>query len=243
MRVLVVGGSGYVGNLVVPRLAEHHLVRVLDPRPPDAAVEHLAGSALDYDALAAGLVGMDAVIHAAMGSHDWDTPAGAADNLSVNVTSVHLTLLAAHRAGVPHAVHVSSMSVYQDLMERRLSDESVPPDATDPYGLSKRLGEEVCRAAVAQWGLSVNILRLTWPTPDELWPAWGALGGSERLLAADGTPVDATAASDLAQALLAALEHRDGLQVFTISGDRSAKLWSVERARRTLGWEPTFPRG
>jgi nucleoside-diphosphate-sugar epimerase len=242
MRVLVVGGSGYVGGLVVPPLARHHLIRVLDPHPPGGGVEHLPGSAADYDALRAGMDGMDAVLHCAMGSHEWHTPAGAADTFTVNVTSVHLTLLAAHEAGVPHAVHVSSMSVFSDLTGRRL-DESDPPDATDPYGLSKRLGEEVCRAAAHEWGLSVNILRLTWPTPDELWPAWGAFGERRTLYADDGTPVDATAASDLAQALLAALEHRDGLQVFTISGDRSAGLWSTAKARRILGWQPTFLRG
>jgi nucleoside-diphosphate-sugar epimerase len=241
MRVLVVGGAGYVGNLVVPLLAERHLIRVLDPRRPAAEVEHLAGSATDYDALRAGMDGMEAVIHCAMGSHDSHTPGGAADTLDVNVKSVYLALMAAHEAGVPHAVHISSMSVYRDLESRRL-DESDPPDATDPYGLSKRLGEEVCAAAVHEWGLSVNVLRLTWPTPDELWPAWGAFGGNEIRYATDGTRIDATAASDLARAMLAALEHRDGLGVFTISGDRSARLWSTERARHVLGWEPTFPR-
>jgi nucleoside-diphosphate-sugar epimerase len=241
MRVLVVGGAGYVGNMVVPRLADRHLVRVLDPRPPVAAVEHVAGSATDYEVLRAGVDGMDAVIHCAMGSHDWDTPAGAADTLDVNVKSVYLTLMAAHRAGVPHAVHISSMSVYRDLESRRL-DETDPPDATDPYGLSKRLGEEVCRAAVREWGISVTVLRLTWPTPDELWPDWAAFGDRETRYATDGTRIDATAASDLARAILAALKHRDGFDVFTISGDRTARLWSTAKAREVLGWEPTFPR-
>jgi nucleoside-diphosphate-sugar epimerase len=82
----------------------------------------------------------------------------------------------------------------------------------------------------------VNILRLTWPTPDEVWPAWRK--GGRVLKTPDGTPIHATAASDLARALLAALEHRDGFQVFTISGDDSARLWSVEKARRVLGWSP-----
>src|SRR4051812_35880717 len=101
--------------------------------------------------------------------------AGAPERASfdVNVTSVYLALLAAHRAGVPHAVHISSMSVYDEVTERRIADESVPTDATDVYGLTKRLGEQVCEAAVRRWGLSVNALRLTWPTPDEKWPDWG----------------------------------------------------------------------
>ncbi len=239
MRVLVVGGSGYVAGLVLPLLARRHAIRVLDRRPPTEGVEYRAGSAVDYPDLRGAAEGMDAVVHSAMGSTAWDTPGGAADAFDINVKSVHLTLLAAHDAGVPHAVHISSMSVYRDLTARRL-DESVPPEATDLYGLTKRLGEQVCQAASEEWGLSVNVLRLTWPTPDDVWPAWGAPQQPELRYAADGALIEATAATDLAAALLAALEHRDGYQVFTISGDRSARLWSTAKARAALGWTPTF---
>jgi nucleoside-diphosphate-sugar epimerase len=242
MRVLIVGGSGYVAGLILPALEARHAIRILDRRPPRlSTVEHVAGSATDPGALREACAGVDAVLHCAMGNSASRTPEGARDSFDVNVTSVHLTLLAAHAAGVPHAVHISSLSVYRDLMARRL-DESVPPDATDLYGLTKRLGEQVCRAAAAEYGLSVNILRLTWPTPDELWPVWGAGQPPELLRAADGSTVEATAASDLGAAVLSALAHRNGVQVFTISGDRSAGLWSTAKAREVLGWQPTFPR-
>jgi nucleoside-diphosphate-sugar epimerase len=234
VRVLVVGGAGYVGGLVLPALSRQHAVRVLDPRPPAHPCEHVAADATDADALAAAMPGVDTVVHAAMGGKN---PAGAFD---VNVKSVHLTLRVAHRAGVRHAVHLSSMSVYRDITARRL-DESDPPDATDLYGLTKRLGEEVCRAAVAEWGLSVNVLRLVWPTPDDAWPVWQR--GRRLWTTGDGTPIHATAASDLARAVLAALDHRDGFQIFTISGDESAGLWSTDKARRVLGWAPTFRLG
>jgi nucleoside-diphosphate-sugar epimerase len=239
MRILVVGGSGYVASLILPSLARRHAIRVLDRRPPDEPVEYLAGSATDHAALRRAVDGMDVVVHCAMGSTAWDTPDGAADAFDVNVKSVHLTLLAARDAGVPHVVHVSSLSVYRDLTARRL-DESTPTDATDLYGLTKRLGEQVCAAATAEWGLSVNILRLAWPTPDETWPAWGAPRPPELRHAADGSLIEATAATDLAAAVLAAIEYRDGLQLFTITGDRSARLWSTAKAGRLLGWAPTF---
>jgi nucleoside-diphosphate-sugar epimerase len=131
------------------------------------------------------------------------------------------------------------MSVYRDLEQRRV-DESDPTDATDVYGLTKRLGEQVCSAAVAHWGLSVNVLRLAWPTPDELWPKWGgSLHEPFVRYAPDGTLIEPTAASDLSRAVLAALEFRDGLQFFTISGARTLGLWSTDRARDLLGWRPT----
>jgi nucleoside-diphosphate-sugar epimerase len=238
MRVLVVGGSGYVAGLVLPELVQRHEVRVLDPRPAPAGVEYVPGDATDFEVLRQATEGVDTVLHCAMAGRDWNTPAGTVEAFAVHVTSVHLALRAAHESGVPHVVHISSMSVYRDLERRRL-DESEPTDATDVYGLTKRLGEQVCAAAVAQWGLSVNVLRLTWPTPDELWPKWGgSLHEPVVRYTPDGTLIEPTAASDLARAVLAALEFRDGLQVFTISGARTLGLWSIDRARDLLGWQP-----
>jgi nucleoside-diphosphate-sugar epimerase len=243
VTVLVVGGSGYVAGLIVPGLAERHAVRIFDPRPPrtatNPAVEHVSGDATDFAALGNAMDGIDVVVHAAMGSHDEAPADGFASLYDVNVKSVHLTLRAAFRAGIGHAVYISSMSVFRELNGRRL-DESVPADATDPYGLTKRLGEQVCQAVATEWGRSVNVLRLAYPTRDEVWPAWGYRVPPEVPNAADGTPIHATAASDLARAVLAAIDYRNGFEIFTISGDGSARLWSTAKARRLLGWAPTF---
>jgi nucleoside-diphosphate-sugar epimerase len=242
MRVTLIGGSGYVGTLVLPLLHRHHEVSVLDRRPPALDVEYLPGDVTAYPDLRRALDGRDAVVHAAMGRHDWHDPAGAADTFAVNVTSVHLTLLAARDAGVPHLVHLSSLSVFADL-ECRTLDEDTPPDATDPYGLTKRLGELVCAAAVQEWGVTVTVLRLAQPTPDAVWPAWGLPDPPVRLHTRSGTPIDATAGTDVARAIHAALSYRKGCSIFTITGDRTAGLWSTARAAAQLGWRPTYPRG
>jgi nucleoside-diphosphate-sugar epimerase len=234
MRVLYVGGSGYVGRLVVPLLRQRFTVRVFDLRPPDGDGagngEYVPGDATGHAAVLAALADTDAVIHGAMAAGD-----DAAAAFGASVTSVHQTLSAAHHAGVPHAVYLSSLSVYADPASRRL-DESAVPDAIDVYGLTKRLGEEVCRAAVARDGLSVNILRLAWPTPDHLWPAWGSVTPPAR----PAGPACATAATDVAAAIAAALSYRDGLQIFTISADELAGCWSTAKARDLLAWHPRF---
>jgi nucleoside-diphosphate-sugar epimerase len=244
VRVLVVGGAGYAPSLFLPALAGRYQVRILDPRRPSLPVEqlpveHVPGDATDYPTVRAAMTGVDLVIHAATGDHDAAAPGYLASLHAGNVTSVHLTLLAADDAGVRHAVHISSMSVYHELTARRL-DEAVPADATDPYGLTKRLGEEVCRAVSDRCTMTVNVLRLAYPTADALWPAWGWRQPPSVPVAADGTPIHATAGSDVARAVLAALEHRNGFQVFIITGDRSARLWSTAKARRELGWAPRF---
>jgi nucleoside-diphosphate-sugar epimerase len=231
MKVLVVGGSGYVGGLVLPQLSRQHTLRVFDMRPPvEVAWEFVAGSVDDLDALAGAAEGTDALLYMAMGEKVFDTASGITSNLDVNVKGIYLALDAAQRAGVRHAVYTSSMSIYGgDLLQRFFPDEGITPDASDLYGFTKRLGEEVCQNAARAWGMSVNALRLCFPTADEEWATqtWR------------GTPTIATAANDVARALQAALDYRGGgFHAFMISGDYEQKLMKMDKAQRLLGWEP-----
>ncbi|MGO4635592.1 NAD-dependent epimerase/dehydratase family protein [Streptomyces sp. 2RAF24] len=237
MRVLVIGGSGYVAGLILPALTARHEVTVLDPRPSTGAHTHLTGSATDPAALTAAMDGTDVILHTALTNPTGDQLADAANTFDTNVTSVHLALAAAHQAGVPHAVHLSSLSVYRDFAARHL-DESVPPDATDLYGLTKRLAEQVCHAATRQWDMSVTVLRLAWPTTNQAWPAWALPGQPPRTHTADGVRAQALAADDLASAVLAALEHRNGFDAFHITGTDQAGLWNQTKARHLLNWHP-----
>jgi nucleoside-diphosphate-sugar epimerase len=231
MRVLVIGGSGYVGRLVLPALTEEFTVRVFDRQPPsDPGLEFVEGSVEDYNALRTAAEGTDAVLFMAMGAkRPWGSVEGIASSFDVSVKGLHLALYAAHQAGVSHAVYTSSMSVYESLHGRAFSDEEIPPDATDFYGFTKRLGEEVCRNAARAWGMSVNALRLYLPTPDEKW----------RGEARPDAPHLATAASDVARALIASLRYRGGgFEAFMTSGDYENRVLNMSKAKRLLGWEP-----
>ena len=231
MNVLVVGGSGYVGGLVLPTLAQQHALRVFDLRPPDdPAWDYVAGSVGDLDALMGAAEGMDALLYMAMGGKDFATAASITTAFDVSVKGLYLALYAADQAGITHAVYTSSMSVYGgNLEERYFSDEDITPDAQHFYGFTKWLGEEVCRNAAGAWGMSINALRLCLPTPEDRWLATTRLG----------TPTIATTDGDVARALLAALDYRGGgFQAFMISGDYEQKLMNMSKARRLLGWEP-----
>jgi nucleoside-diphosphate-sugar epimerase len=239
MAVLMIGGSGYVGGMVAPLLRRQFRLRIFDLRPPAGESGYVQGDATDYPALLAAMVGVDAIVHCAMNQVEGTASGIANAAFDVNVKSVHQTLAAARQASVPHLVYVSSISVYHDPVSRRL-DESVVPDARDVYGLTKRLGEEVCRAAAAEYGLSVNVLRLAWPTRDRDWPAWSRIEPPESLRRPDGAAVCATAATDVAAAISAALDYRDGFQAFLVSSDDIGGRWSTNKARTRLGWRPIF---
>jgi nucleoside-diphosphate-sugar epimerase len=250
MRILIAGGSGYVGSLIVPGLAAAgHELRVLDPVAPGGDVGWVPGSATDPAALAAALSGADAVIHAAMAQRGPDDAADPVSTFSVLVTSVFTTLDAARRAGVTRAVLISSLSVFANepvpVTDRDI-DETSPPDAFDVYGLAKRLAELVGQAAAHAHAMTVTALRIGWPTTESAWPAWAlpawalpAFGQPAIIRRADGTPVPALAASDLTAAVLAAVDRDGGFDVFHVLGDDdSGRCLTTAKARALLGWQP-----
>ncbi|MDW8046860.1 MAG: NAD-dependent epimerase/dehydratase family protein [Chloroflexota bacterium] len=68
MRILVAGGTGFIGSAIVRRLAgAGHAVTVLSrrPRPRLAAVEHLAGDVTDRSTFRGKLAGFDVLVDAA----------------------------------------------------------------------------------------------------------------------------------------------------------------------------------
>jgi nucleoside-diphosphate-sugar epimerase len=230
MRILIAGGSGYVGSLIVPGLAgAGHEVRILDPAAPGVDAAWLEGSATDPSALAAGLSGADAVIHAAMARPGPDGAPDPVSSFSVLVTSVFTTLDAAARAGVSRAVLISSLSVYADepvpVTDRDI-DETSPPDAADVYGLAKRLAEIAGQVVARAHGMTVTVLRIGWPTTGPAWPAWALPDFPQPAVIrrADGTAIPAR-------------DRDGGFDVFHIvRNDASGRCLSTAKARTLLGW-------
>ena len=119
MRVLVTGGTGYVGShMVLALLRAGHEVRLLVRRPEQvaqtfgphsvsfAADDVVTGDVLDADSVKRALEGCDAVVHAAaIFSLD---PRHAKAMLETNAQATRVVLTAALERGCDPAVHISS---------------------------------------------------------------------------------------------------------------------------------------
>lgn len=229
MKILVIGGSGLVGSMITPYLKQDHDITVFDLQAPsDPELSYHQGNITKFDDLANAMKGMEGLVYMAMGSLEWDTIRGIETAYDINIKGIHLALKAAHEAGVKQAVYTSSMSVYSSLMGRTFSDETMPTDAYDLYGFTKRMGEEVCINAVRNWGLHINALRLCFPTPDD---DIHDVGEDKQLLA--------TCASDVARAISAGLGLQARFQTFMISGDSEEKMLNMSKAKTMLNWQPT----
>ena len=225
-KLLIVGGAGDVARLVLPYLQEQYRVRVFDLRPTDdTTIENIAGNVTDYVAMEEAMRGCDHLLYMAMGSKhlsQWNRITSAASHFDTATTGIYNALHAAKAAGVAHAVYASSMSVYQGLNTRFIDAEDMPPDAADLYGLSKRFGEEVCRAVCRTERMSVNALRLCHPRNTDDWAI--KVGDGSR-------PFLETRADDVARALHLALQTPCGsFQAFAVCGDWQERTMRLTQA-------------
>lgn len=163
MRVVVTGGSGFIGTRLLAELRMRgYEVGVVDLVPvgrPGIAMYPV--SVLDADATRAAVGDAGAVIHLA--GYVRDTfrrdPYGGSQ-LQIQGT---LNVLEACRLNrVPHCLLASSFYVYQGLPATLTVDETTPIDllATELFGGAKLMAEALCREYTQKYGVQHTILRL-----------------------------------------------------------------------------------
>jgi len=215
---------------------------------------------------------MDAVVHvAALHGKAWNE-LGDDIGFEINVTGTKNVLEGAARAGVKRVVFTSSIwaNGHGSPPPSYLPiDEAMQRDPAELYGLTKALGEQMCRYAAATYGFSTIVLR-----PGGIRPAEAYDPQMAGLLTAC---VDVR---DVAQAHLLALEAPEDMmhEVFIITADSplcraepaavradpasalesvvpgagarvrqgsltlapGAEWYTVEKARRMLGYSPRY---
>jgi dihydroflavonol-4-reductase len=170
MKAFVTGGTGFLGGVLVRRLAEMGVpVRALvrpggEARlPAGAGVEAAPGDLLDRDSLRDAMAGCDTVFHvAALYS---TSEADAAAMYEVNVLGTKNVLRAAADAGVARMVHTSTIGTIGRGDGVRLPDESTEFDLWETcshYARSKYLAE-LLALDLASSGLPVVVVNPTSP--------------------------------------------------------------------------------
>ena len=164
-QVLVTGAAGLLGRFAVDELVRHgHAVRGFDRRRGSADIEWRVADVTDVAAVQDAVRGMDAVLHIAAIPNIWSGDGQTI--LRVNTQGTYTVFEAAEAAGIARVVFCSSDSVagYTVREGRMLAplyaplDLAHPLQATDPYAVSKVLGEGLARAWALR-GMSVVALR------------------------------------------------------------------------------------
>lgn len=166
MDILVTGGSGLVGGFVLEELLQcGHTVTALDRVPPRRSVRFVRADILRPGDLAWALEGQEAIIHLAAIPHPLHDPPHRV--METNVMGTFNVLEAAARAKVPKVVLASTdstlgfVSATHEFSPQYLPiDERHPLKPQDPYGLSKAVDEELCRAYTRRYGMTTICVRI-----------------------------------------------------------------------------------
>ena len=165
-RVLVTGGSGFIGRHVVTRLsADGAQVRVVDLQPhPDPSVDLVQGDIADREVLAEAFSGgFDSIVHLAAVTSVLKSLEEPDRTFATNVAGTHALLEAGRAAGVTSLAFASTNAVTGPMERggRGLITEDAKLRPLTPYGSTKAAGEMLMSAYTASYGLRCACIRLT----------------------------------------------------------------------------------
>lgn len=162
MRVLVTGGSGFIGSHVVDQLRVRGItVRVFDLARPRYRedLEYQQGSILDMETLRIAMNGVDAVFHLAAVADVKDVLEDPSYAEQINVRGTINVLEAMRRTGVKRLVYGSTSWVYSGVKDEEVFEDTpiAPPDHF--YTATKLAGEYYCQTYSTLYELETTVLR------------------------------------------------------------------------------------
>ncbi len=247
-KILLTGASGLIGRHIASLLAESFDVILTDLREGeiDGRKVH-ALDITDYDAVAARVKGVDAILHLAIatsGAFVTDVARFDADEgeeylrfnqlqVDVNMRGTYNLMEAARQHGVKRMVQASSLTILIGQPRYEQISDSLPPRPANFYAVTKMFGENLGEFFHRRHGLEVFSLRLGTPFPQP-WHEKSQLWLK--------TPVGRRtfiSFRDLAGAFTAALNAPwTRYAPFTVVSASRNLAYDISLAKEIIGWEP-----
>ncbi len=247
-RVLVTGGTGFIGGRLVERLVLecNADVRVLVRNFANASriarfpVEMVHGNVTESTDVAAAVDGCDIVFHCA-----WEVQDSESMERRINVEGTGNVLKAALQAGVKRVVHLSTVLAYGATPDGDF-DETTSRNPDNTYGKSNLETERLAVSYTEKQGLPVSVLQPTivYGPYGRAWTV-GVLNQLKRgkvILVNGGDGLcNVVYIDDMVSAiLLAAVKAEANGEIFLISGERPV-TWKefYGRYEQILGFSST----
>lgn len=262
MRIVVTGSSGRLGRQVVWQLvSQQHEVICIDVQepknplpghPPTHAV-----NLMDREALTPLFQGAEAICH--LGNFPGFGKAGRSAGFQNNVTATYNVFDAAEEANVLNVVYASSVQAYgvvggyNNLPLPTPASlpvvESHPLVASNPYALSKVVGEAIAAAAVRRrpdltaW--SLRYTHIADPVQFPNWDKWrkeaGIAAGWAHLAGALSSYIRVEDAAEMT--IRCAMLARPGMTAMNITAPGAIARWSEADLIKVYGMVPPIRPG
>jgi UDP-glucose 4-epimerase len=249
MRVLVTGGSGFIGSHVVDRLRAHGVTpRIFDlvrsPYHPPGEIETFLGSLMDPEGLRLAMAGCHAVIHLAAVADVRDVHAEPSYAENINTRGTLNVLEATRRAGVGRVVYGSTTWVYSDCPGDQVDEGTPIAPPSHLYSASKLAGETYCFAYRKLYDVAYTILRFGIPYGPRardggVVPVFvrKALAREPLTIAGDGAQFRKFVyAEDLAEGVVLGLKPIAVNRIYNLDGDERVTILDIaENVRQAVG--------
>lgn len=252
MKVLVLGGGGFIGTAVSQRLLEQgHAVSVFNRDPAESnhplrgRVKWICGDFAEYQDFSGALAGADAVVHLVSTTVPKSSMEDPVADVRTNLCGTLRFMDEVVAAGVRKVVFISSGGTIYGRSQYLPLDERHPTEPVVPYGIVKLAIEKYLRMYSEMHGISVTVLRVSNPYGERQGQSGqGAVGaflrnglaGKPIDIWGDGSVVrDYIYVDDVANAFALALEHDPSYSVFNIGSGIGLSLNQVaDRIERAL---------
>jgi UDP-glucose 4-epimerase len=248
VKVLVTGGSGFIGSHVLDRLIAqgHEPVNfdlVASPYHAPGQVRTVIGDLADREVTRRAVRGCDAVIHLAAVA---DVNAVVADPVRadrINVHGTQMILEAARKEDTPRVLYGSTVWVYGNALATRDLDEETPLTLPSHlYTATKIAGEMYCRSYDELYDGQSTILRFGIPYGPRSRPAAvvaqfirRAQLGEALTIAGDGRQTrQFVYVEDLADGIVSALVPAASRRVFNLVSSEEVSVRMIADAVREL---------
>ena len=160
MKVLLTGGSGFIGNHLSDFLKMNHKVSMLDISPPHLKdIEFRKGDITSPADVTKAVMGTDVVIHLAAMVGVVNSDSEPIKTLDFNIGGTRNVLEACRIHDVKKIIFPSSSEVYGEPSKLPIKETDTAMPITT-YGLSKLAAEEYVKSYAKTYGIKYMIFRL-----------------------------------------------------------------------------------
>ena len=247
MRVLVTGGSGFIGSHVLDALAAAgHEPVVLDLVPsrhhPPETYATICGDITDREVVRRAVRGCDVIIHLAAVADVNDVVADPVRADSVNAHGTEVILEAARREDVGRMIYGSTIWVYGNADAEEATEDTRLALPGHLYTATKLAGEMYALSYNTMYGAGHTILRFGIPygpraRPTAVVPSFvlRAQRGEALAIAGDGLQArQFVFVEDLAAGIVAALSPQAAGRTFNLVGEERTSVRQIADAVRRV---------